>query len=462
MELSEPAILNVTSGTVGENFEVFKEETDMYMVATGTVIKPNEVQVERPKSLMGPKALKLNHSIQTYDEDKETVQSILNDSEACCFSKLRKNEIREMFKFFNRRQGPDEPFDRFYADLKSLIVKCDFKDQEDKLLKVQLLCGMKSVASRERLLGEDLSLEKMVDFCKSVELMRRKMEMIEPLGGKEDIFHLDRNSCNNDNGNKPSFRVISELGSFIEQEKTDDPVFDNRLIHVNHEVLLIPDDDVSNSGSFISEEKENETESTYVSDSVSFISEGKENETESTCDQNLKGDISSQNDSVKDGYEAVTSPELSENVMNNKKEDECPCEPKSVKNCNLKSHMTGSQGGKKPHQCPHCKYITVKSSHLKTHIMARHTSEKPYQCPQCDYKATQNYHIKRHLMACHKHKKPHKCPHCDYRSSQLFNINSHIKYRHTIERPHQCPYCDYKAVSVSRIKRHQLACHSPD
>lgn len=98
----------------------------------------------------------------------------------------------EIFNFFNRKQEVDEPFESFYADLRKLIKSCEFEDQEEKLLKTQIVLGINSKNVQERLLREDATLEKTVFFCKSVELSEKNMKIIAKNEEKE-VFNLQRN-----------------------------------------------------------------------------------------------------------------------------------------------------------------------------------------------------------------------------------------------------------------------------
>ena len=176
MEFRTPDILNVTSGNLDLNFKVFKEQIDIYFVATETNKKSREVQVARLKNLMGSEALRLYVTIKPSDNHNETVESVLEILEKYCSP--RKNITIEVYKFFNRKQNNCEPFDKFYTDLKYLVTSCDFKDQEDKLLKTQIILGINNKGTQERLLREDTSLEKSVAFCRSVESAETNLALL--------------------------------------------------------------------------------------------------------------------------------------------------------------------------------------------------------------------------------------------------------------------------------------------
>lgn len=84
----------------------------------------------------------------------------------------------DIFKFFNRKQSNEEPFDKYFADLKYLIRPCNFGSQEDKLLRAQITLGCNSRSTQEKLLREDFSLDKTVMFCKSAELTDKNLKLL--------------------------------------------------------------------------------------------------------------------------------------------------------------------------------------------------------------------------------------------------------------------------------------------
>lgn len=51
----------------------------------------------------------------------------------------KRNEVVEHFVFFTRKLDSLKSFDKFYADLRSLIKSCDFEPSEEKLLSMQIV-----------------------------------------------------------------------------------------------------------------------------------------------------------------------------------------------------------------------------------------------------------------------------------------------------------------------------------
>jgi len=175
MEFNKPSPLRLEDN-LAENFIIFKEEIEVYFIATKTINESREIQVARLKNLLGTDAVRLYNSLNDTPKEKETVISIFSVLEKHCIP--RKNEIMEIYKFFNRKQKPGEPFNQFFADLKHLIKSCNFQSQEEKLLRAQIVLGIESKSVQERILREDVSLDKIVSFCRSVELAESDLKTI--------------------------------------------------------------------------------------------------------------------------------------------------------------------------------------------------------------------------------------------------------------------------------------------
>jgi len=152
-------------GNISENFKVFKQEILIYFKATETDKKDTEVQVARLLNLLGHDGLKLYNTIKK--EEKETVDTILKSLETHCIPKT--NEIIEHFNFFKRKQGEGEQFDIWYTDLKKLIKGCNFGEAENKMLRTQIVLGIFDRETQTRLLREDVTLDKIVTYCQSIE-----------------------------------------------------------------------------------------------------------------------------------------------------------------------------------------------------------------------------------------------------------------------------------------------------
>nr|CAD7602507.1 unnamed protein product [Timema genevievae] len=115
-----------------------------------------------------------------------------------CRVDLLKSALHKDHIFSNnekaRKQCLGEPFENFYAELIALSTHREFGDQEDKLVRAQIILGVNSQSIKQHLLREDTTLNKVVDYCKSVELADKNLKTIEDgrRSSQSDIFKVSR------------------------------------------------------------------------------------------------------------------------------------------------------------------------------------------------------------------------------------------------------------------------------
>jgi len=185
VEFEKPAILKL-DGDVEANFELFQQEVEIFFTATETTKKSKETQVARLLNIMGAEARKIYFQIKD-DLPEQSVSAILDALKVRCIPK--RNLVMSQFKFFQRKQNPSEPFDKFYTDLKELIKHCQFKDAEKQLLCTQIVLGIQNKESQQKLLEKNMDLEQTVQFCQSIELSEKSRQEIEStsVAGKEGV-----------------------------------------------------------------------------------------------------------------------------------------------------------------------------------------------------------------------------------------------------------------------------------
>lgn len=184
-EFEKPAILKL-DGDVEANFEVFRQEVEIFFIATETTKKSKETQVARLLNIMGAEARKIYFQIKE-DIEEQSVSAILDALKLRCIPK--RNLVMSQFKFFQRRQNQSEPFDKYYTDLKELVKHCQFKDAEKQLLCTQIVLGIQNKESQQKLLEKNLDLEQTVRFCQSIELSEKSRHEIESISvaGQEAV-----------------------------------------------------------------------------------------------------------------------------------------------------------------------------------------------------------------------------------------------------------------------------------
>lgn len=136
VEYEKPAALRL-DGNVEANFEMFRQEVDIFYTATETTKKSKEFQVTRLLNIIGADARKIYFQIKDEIED-QNVSAILEALKARCIPK--RNLVMSQFKFFQRKQQVSEPFDKYYTDLKEKTVNSRMRKNNYCAHKLSLEC----------------------------------------------------------------------------------------------------------------------------------------------------------------------------------------------------------------------------------------------------------------------------------------------------------------------------------
>ncbi|KAE9526164.1 hypothetical protein AGLY_013795 [Aphis glycines] len=133
--------------------------------------------------------------------NEDTVETILIKFEDYCSPK--KNKAMTFYKFFTRNQPQDETFDSFNTSLKELMKQCDFKSDEDWILKSRVVLRIEKKDVQKRLLREDLLLEKTLQYCRAVEAAEQNREELEQSIEANRVWNMEDKTkskskyCNN-------------------------------------------------------------------------------------------------------------------------------------------------------------------------------------------------------------------------------------------------------------------------
>ena len=93
------------------------------------------------------------------------------------YCRPRKNVVYERYRFWSRDQSRDEHVDNWVKDLRTIAVDCEFKEQEDLMIRDKLVFGICDARVKERMLREsDLTLQKALDIVRAAESTKEKMK----------------------------------------------------------------------------------------------------------------------------------------------------------------------------------------------------------------------------------------------------------------------------------------------
>lgn len=156
---------------VAENWRKFRQNFEIYMLATGNDKKSPEIKVAILLNIVGEEAVEVFNTFNLTEEQKKNYDIVVKKFEEFCIPK--KNIVYERYLFYTRSQKDGESFDYFYTEIKKLVKTCEFGEQRDSMLRDRVVLGIRDKELQERMLRiRDLDLSKATDMCKAAELVK--------------------------------------------------------------------------------------------------------------------------------------------------------------------------------------------------------------------------------------------------------------------------------------------------
>ena len=172
--LRAPQPLLFTSGNVSENFKRFKRQYELYVYASGLHKETDDkVLASTLLHLMGEDAIEIWNS---FGVEEFTVSNIWSQFEKYCIPKT--NVTYERYKFFTCERKEGENIDSYLNSLRLRAKECEFGELTDSLIRDRIICTA-IPQLRERLLREDLTLEKTLDMCRAAETTKVRSKEME-------------------------------------------------------------------------------------------------------------------------------------------------------------------------------------------------------------------------------------------------------------------------------------------
>ena len=157
--LQPPSVLALT-GNLAENWRRFKQQFEIYEIASGLARKNGKVQEMTLLHVAGSEALEVYKTSQWDEDDDSTgVDKIMENFERYC--NPRKNVTFERHSYFSRNQLEGESIDAYVTDLRNKATRCEFAELKDGSIRDRIVCGVNNDTVRTRLLREsEFSLKK--------------------------------------------------------------------------------------------------------------------------------------------------------------------------------------------------------------------------------------------------------------------------------------------------------------
>lgn len=170
-------------GNVSENWRKWRQSFENYLLATGFNTKPEPRQIALLLTVIGEEANEKYDTFELSETEKVEIKSVLGKFESYCSPK--KNESVESYFFFSRNQKEGESNTEYITELKRLSASCGFKDLQDRLIRDKIVWGVLDNTLKEKLLKEeDLTLEKCIKICQTVEITDHQLKSMENIEKK--------------------------------------------------------------------------------------------------------------------------------------------------------------------------------------------------------------------------------------------------------------------------------------
>lgn len=155
------------------SWKTFKQSWQLYEIASGSADKPDQVRVATFLHVAGPDAIEKYNgfSFQTA-EDKMKIDKVIEKFDNDC--KTTTNVLSERFKFYSRKQKPEETLDEYVTQLRILCSSCGFQNP-DEALRDQFSLNIKDHRVKEKILDQaqidhrQLTFEKAIAIAKTME-----------------------------------------------------------------------------------------------------------------------------------------------------------------------------------------------------------------------------------------------------------------------------------------------------
>lgn len=174
--LTQPKPMCFT-GDLARNWKMFSEAFTLYCEATGAASKSKKIKAAILLHCIGEEAREVYRSFEFAEGEEQDPAILMAKFEA--YFVPTTNTSMERLKFNMRVQGSFESFEAFVADLRKIAAKCDFGELKNGLIKDRIVCGIRDIKVKDRLLRESkLDLNKAMEICKASEATENHMKSL--------------------------------------------------------------------------------------------------------------------------------------------------------------------------------------------------------------------------------------------------------------------------------------------
>ncbi|KAL0881705.1 hypothetical protein ABMA27_001506 [Loxostege sticticalis] len=215
-----------TNEDVARAWKLWLQQFEWYSIATNLTEKRPEVQVAVFMSCVGPDAAVIYNTFNLTETEANHLQTVKQKFTNHFTPQINETYERYVFNLIVQKDG--QTFDEFVTELKGKVKNCGYSSLESNLLRDRLVVGIRSDATRERLLAEpNLTLIKAIDICHSAEQVKKQVSSMKQAatpvdaitynrkntykkkeGNKEETFHCGRCDTEHQRRKCPAFKKV--------------------------------------------------------------------------------------------------------------------------------------------------------------------------------------------------------------------------------------------------------------
>ncbi|CAI9721877.1 K02A2.6-like family member retr-1 [Octopus vulgaris] len=184
--LPHPKDLDFNQENLAAAWKKWEKEFNLFLIATESDMKPDKVKTSMFLTCIGSKGRDIHSTLDFDSPDEEmNLQTVIEKFDAYC--EPRKNITFLRHKFFTCGQAEHQKFDEYVVELRQKAQQCEFGNLTDSLTKDILICGIRDMRLRERLLREpNLDLQKTIQAGQSAEQTRLQSRMLNATSETRD------------------------------------------------------------------------------------------------------------------------------------------------------------------------------------------------------------------------------------------------------------------------------------
>ncbi|CAB4035564.1 Hypothetical predicted protein, partial [Paramuricea clavata] len=163
-------------GNTSENWRRFKQQFQIYLVASGSEDKDDPIKIAILLNFAGEDAIEVFNTFEFSAVDDKKLDKVIEQFERYC--NPRKNVVFERYQFWKITQRDSETVDQFVTRLKNKVKSCEYTSVDD-MVRDKFVFSIQDLTVKERLLREEkLTLDKAISMARAAEASKEQIKVM--------------------------------------------------------------------------------------------------------------------------------------------------------------------------------------------------------------------------------------------------------------------------------------------